>query len=72
MPITMRETKEAILAMLGASNGLKAQPYGPHPPTLEEYMAPGNYVIAESVEHRVGENPDNAELRRVPPVSRER
>ena len=50
MPMTMRETKEAILAMLGASNGLKAQPYGPHPPTLEEYMAPGNYVIAESVE----------------------
>ena len=53
MLMTMRETKEAILAMLGASNGLEAQPYGPHPHTPEEYMAPGNYVIAESVEHGV-------------------
>ena len=50
MPMTMQETKEAILAMLGAANGLKTQPYGPHPPRLDEYLAPGNYAIAESVE----------------------
>ena len=50
MPMTMQETKEAILAMLGNANGLKTKPYGPHPPTLDEYLAPGNYAIAESVE----------------------
>lgn len=50
MPMTMQETKEAILTMLGTANGLKIQPYGPHPPTLDEYLVPGNYAIAESVE----------------------
>ena len=53
MPMTMQETKEAILTILGAANGLKTQPYGPHPPTLDEYLTPGNYAIAESVERGV-------------------
>ena len=50
MTITMQETKQAILAMLGAANRLESQPHGPHPSTLDEYMAPGNYANAESVE----------------------
>ena len=50
MTMTMQETKEAILAMLGAADGLKTQPYGPHPSILDEYMPPGNYAEAESVE----------------------
>ena len=50
MTMTMQETKEAILAMLGAANGLATKPYGPHPSTLDEYVAPGNYANAESVE----------------------
>ncbi len=50
MTMTMPETKEAILATLGAANGLESQPYFPHPSTLDGYMAPGNYTYAESVE----------------------
>lgn len=50
MTMTMQETKEAILAMLGAANGLESRPYGIHPSTLDEYMPPGNYANAESVE----------------------
>ena len=50
MPMTMQQTKEAVLAMLGVANGLESQPYGPHLYTLDEYMAPGNYAKAESVE----------------------
>ena len=50
MTMTMQETKEVILAILGAANGLATQPYGPHPSTVDEYMAPGNYANAESVE----------------------
>ena len=52
MTMTMQETKAAILAMLGAANGLAPQPYGPHPSTFDAYMAPGNYANAESVERR--------------------
>ena len=50
MTMTIQETKEAVLAMLGAANGLATKPYGPHPSTLDEYVAPGNYANAESVE----------------------
>ena len=50
MTMTMQETKESILALLGTANGLETRPYGPHPSTLDEYMAPGNYANAESVE----------------------
>lgn len=50
MPMTMQETREAILAMLGAANGLEARTFGPNAHTLDEYMAPGNYAAAESVE----------------------
>ncbi len=50
MTLTMRETKEAILAMLGAANGLETRLHGPHPSQLDEYMVPGNYAYAESVE----------------------
>ena len=50
MTMTMRETKEAILTMLGAANGLESHPYGPHSSELDTYMVPGNYANAESVE----------------------
>ena len=50
MAMTVQETREAILTMLGAANGLETKPYGPHPFTLDEYMPPGNYANAESVE----------------------
>lgn len=50
MTMTMQETKEAILALLGAANGLEAQPYGPLPSAVHGYMVPGNYASAESVE----------------------
>ena len=50
MPMTMRETKEAILAMLSADNGLETMPYWPHPHSPNQYRMPGNYAIAESVE----------------------
>jgi len=46
----MQETKDSILAKLGAATGLETQPYGPHLSELDEYLAPGNYVNAESVE----------------------
>ena len=50
MPMTMQETKEAILAMLCGANGL--EPHGYWPFSLEmddEYVDPGNYALAESV-----------------------
>ena len=50
MTITMQETKETILAMLGDANGLKSYPYGPDSSAPDTYMAPGNYANAESVE----------------------
>ena len=50
MTMTMQETKEAILALLGNANGLEAQPYGPLPSAVHDYMAPGNYANAKSVE----------------------
>ena len=50
MPMTMRETKEAILAMLSADNGLETMSYWPRPHLLNQYRMPGNYAIAESVE----------------------
>ena len=50
MTMTMWETKEAILTMLSAANGLEPRPYGPHTSELDEYIAPGNYANAESVE----------------------
>ena len=56
--MTMQETKDAILAMLGAANGLATRPYGPHRSALDEYMAPGNYSNAESVERE----PDGAKF----------
>jgi len=46
----MRKPKDAILAVLGDANGMKTRLYGPHSLTLSEYMAPGNYANAESVE----------------------
>jgi len=51
MALTKQQTKETILALLGAANGLEAQPLEPHPFTVYEYMEPGNYANAESVEH---------------------
>ena len=48
--MTMRKTKEAIFAMLGAANGLETHPYGPLTSKLDRYLAPGNYAHAESVE----------------------
>ena len=53
MPMTMEETKEAILAMLSAANRLETKPYWPHPYSLDEYKSPGNYANAESVERGV-------------------
>lgn len=50
MTMTMQETKEAVLAMLGAANGLEAQPHGPASFALDEYVWPGNFANAESVE----------------------
>ena len=50
MPMTMQETREAILAMLGAANGLEDHHLGPEPYRPDEYMPPGNYADAESVE----------------------
>ena len=50
MTITMQETKETILAMLGDANGLKSYQYGPDSSAPDTYMAPGNYANAESVE----------------------
>ena len=50
MPMPMQETREAILAMLSANNGLETMPYWPHPHSLDQYVIPGNYAIAESVE----------------------
>lgn len=50
MTMTMQETKEAILAMLSAANGLEARPHGPVSFALDEYIRPGNYAKAESVE----------------------
>jgi len=46
----MQETKEAILAMLGGANGLETRRYRPHRSQLGDYMGPGNYAYAESVE----------------------
>ena len=46
----MEETKEAILAMLSAANGLETKPYWPQTYSLDEYKTPGNYANAESVE----------------------
>ncbi len=48
--LTMQQTKEAILAMLGGANGLETQPYGPDPSELEEYLALGNYANVENFE----------------------
>ena len=50
MTITMQETKETILTMLGDANGLKSYPYGPNSSAPDTYMVPGNYANAESVE----------------------
>ena len=50
MPMTMQETREAILAMLGDANGLEPHRYSPYTYTTEDYVAPGNYAEAESVE----------------------
>ena len=50
MTLMMQETKESILAMLGAINGLETQPYGPYPSKLDGYLAPGNYANVERVE----------------------
>ena len=50
MPMTMQETREAILGMLSAANGLQAQRYWPFSLEIDEYTAPGNYALAESVE----------------------
>ena len=53
MPMTMRETKEAILALLAAANGLETKPYWPYPYSPGENKMPGNYAKAESVERGV-------------------
>ena len=50
MPMTMQETREAILAMLGDANGLEPHRSSPYTYTTEDYVAPGNYAEAESVE----------------------
>ena len=50
MPLTMQETRDAILGMLSAANGLQAQRYWPLSLEINEYTAPGNYALAESVE----------------------
>ena len=50
MTMTMRETKETILNLLGDANGLESRPYWPESSTPDMYMAPGNYANAESVE----------------------
>ena len=49
MPMTMQETREAILAMLGDANGLKPHRYSPYTYGPVDYVAPGNYAEAESV-----------------------
>ena len=55
----MEETKEAILALLSAANGLETKPYWPHPYSLDECKSPGNYANAESVERGVDEDKFN-------------
>ncbi len=50
MTMTMRETKQTILTMLGDANGLESRLYWPESSTPDTYMAPGNYANAESVE----------------------
>ena len=50
MAMTVQETREAILSMLGTANELEPRHYGPHPFPLDEYTPSGNYANAESVE----------------------
>ena len=50
MPMTMQETREAILAMLGDAYGLEPHRYGPYTYSAGDYVLPGNYAEAESVE----------------------
>ena len=59
MPMTMRETKEAILGMLSAANGLQVQRFWPLSLEIDEYTAPGNYALAESVEREADKDKFN-------------